>query len=319
MTSEFGLIERYFTRPTPDVALGVGDDAALFAIASGQQLAISTDMLVAGTHFFADTDPRKLGWKTLAVNVSDLAAMGAQPRWATLGIALPQADETWLAAFADGFFKCADQFGVALIGGDTTRGPLTLSVTILGEVPAGQALRRDGARPGDDIWVSGTLGAAALGLAALQGHIKLAEADLRHCLQALETPQPQVALGCALRDVAHAAIDISDGLLADLGHILERSQCGAEIHWSALPAHPALAPYLEEDWARDCLLAGGDDYELCFTASPLQRNHIAALADVLHLPLHRIGRIVPDGEALVLLDDQGKPLPTTKRGYDHFA
>lgn len=319
MTSEFGLIDRHFTRPTPDVALGVGDDAALLAVAPGRQIAISTDMLVAGTHFFVDTDPRKLGWKSLAVNVSDLAAMGAQPRWATLSIALPQADEPWLAAYADGFFECADQFGVALIGGDTTRGPLTLNITILGEIEPETALRRDAARPGDDIWVSGTLGGAALALAALQERIQLPEHDLARCLRALETPQPRVALGRALCGIAHAAIDISDGLLADLGHILRRSQCGAEIHWSALPAHPALVPHLKQAWAQDCLLAGGDDYELCFTASPLQRNRIAALSDALHLPLHRIGRIVPNKEELVLLDDHGQVLPTTKRGYDHFA
>lgn len=318
MASEFGLIEKYFTRPTPSVTLGVGDDAALLAVSPGMELAISTDMLVAGTHFFPDTDPRKLGWKTLAVNVSDLAAMGAQPRWATLAIALPLAGESWLAAFADGFFKCATQFGVELIGGDTTRGPLNLSVTILGEVPKHQALRRDAARPGDDIWVSGTLGGAALGLAALQNKVQLDEADLAHCLRALETPQPRVALGLALRGIAHAAIDISDGLLADLGHILECSQAGATVDSGALPVATELESFLKHDWARQCLLAGGDDYELCFTADPERESEIADIGEKLGLQLTRIGH-VDKGSQLQLMDVDGKPIETGRTGYDHFA
>lgn len=318
MTSEFDLIERYFARPTPSATLGVGDDAALLAVSPGMELAISTDMLVAGTHFFPDTDPRKLGWKTLAVNISDLAAMGAQPRWATLAVSLPQADESWLKAFAGGFFKCADNFGIELVGGDTTRGSLNLSVTILGEVPKLQALRRDAARLGDDIWVSGTLGGAALGLAALQGKVSLDETDLAHCLRALETPQPRVALGLELRGVAHATIDISDGLLADLGHILERSGLGAEIRFDALPQHPALAPWRAEDWARNCLLAGGDDYELCFTASQERREEIAAISDRLGLPLTCIGIIAKDS-GLRLLDVAGNLMKADKSGYDHFA
>jgi thiamine-monophosphate kinase len=318
MASEFGLIEKYFTRPTPSASLGVGDDAALLAVSPGMELVISTDMLVAGTHFFPDTDPRKLGWKTLAVNISDLAAMGAQPRWATLAISLPQADEHWLAAFADGFFKCAEQYGVELIGGDTTRGPLSLSVTILGEVPKQQALRRDAARPGDDIWVSGTLGAAALGLAALQKRVRLEETDLSHCLRALETPQPRVALGLALRGIAHAAIDISDGLLADLGHILQRSSLGADIRFDVLPVHAALAPFLAEGWTQNCLLAGGDDYELCFTASPERRNDIASIGHQLGLSLTRIGSITA-GTGLRLADSEGNSIESVRTGYDHFA
>lgn len=318
MASEFNLIERYFTRPTSSATLGVGDDAALLAVTPGMELAISTDMLVAGTHFFPDTDPRKLGWKTLAVNVSDLAAMGAQPRWAMLALALPDADESWLAAFADGFFKCADQYGVELIGGDTTRGPLNLSVTIMGEVPKQLALRRDAAKVGDDIWVSGTLGGAALGLAALQNKVKLDETDLAHCLRALETPQPRVALGLALHGIAHAAIDISDGLLADLGHILECSEMGAELDFDLLPVHPALAPRLAENWARSCLCAGGDDYELCFTAHPEREREIAAIGERLGLRLTRIGCIVP-GHELALRDASGQLVAVEKEGYDHFA
>jgi thiamine-monophosphate kinase len=318
MLSEFNLIERFFSRPTLSATLGVGDDAALLAVSPGMELAISTDMLVAGTHFFPDTDPRKLGWKTLAVNISDLAAMGAQPRWATLALALPEADERWIAAYADGFFKCAGQYGVELIGGDTTCGPLNLSVTILGEVPKQQALRRDAARPGDDIWVSGTLGGAALGLAALQNKVQLDETDLAHCLRALETPQPRVALGLALRGIAHAAIDISDGLLADLGHILGRSNLGAEICFNALPVNLALVPWLAEEWARACMLAGGDDYELCFTASPERRDDIAAIGSRLSLPLARIGSIM-ENMALHLLDEGGGRMQTDRAGYDHFA
>lgn len=318
MVSEFSLIEKFFARPTPSATLGVGDDAALLALSPGMELAVSTDMLVAGTHFFPDVDPRKLGWKTLAVNISDLAAMGAQPRWATLAVSLPQADKLWIAAFADGFFKCAEQYGVELIGGDTTRGPLNLSVTIMGEVPKQLALRRDAARQGDDIWVSGTLGGAALGLAVLQAKVKLGETNLAHCLRALETPQPRVSLGLALRDVAHAAIDISDGLLADLGHILERSGFGAEINSGALPAHPVLLPLLAEDWARNCLLAGGDDYELCFTASQQRREDIAAIGQHLELELTRIGTITKN-LGLHLMDAGGNLMQADKSGYDHFA
>ncbi len=318
MTSEFGLIEKYFTRPTPSATLGVGDDAALLPVSSGMELAVSTDMLVSGTHFFPDADPRKLGWKTLAVNISDLAAMGAQPRWATLAISLPRADEHWLACFADGFFNCAEQFGIELIGGDTTRGPLSMSVTILGEVPGNQALRRDAARTDDDIWVSGALGGAATGLAALQGKVNLDEPDLADCLRALENPQPLVSLGLALRGIAHAAIDISDGLLADLGHILERSNCGAEIRFEALPAHPSLKPWLPEVWACNCLLAGGDDYELCFTASKERAPEITEIGERLGLPLARIGSIVEPG-GLRVLDAHGQAMKSEKGGYDHFA
>ena len=318
MTSEFDLIGRYFSRPSPSATLGVGDDAALLAVTPGMELAVSTDMLVAGTHFFANTDPRKLGWKTLAVNLSDLAAMGAQPRWATLALALPQADEPWLAAFAEGVFECADTFSVALVGGDTTRGPLTLNVTILGEVPAGRALRRDAAQAGDDIWLSGPLGDAALALAALQDRVTLGEADLMHCRRALETPRPRVKLGLALRGIAHAAIDISDGLLADLGHILARSNLGAEIHFDAIPRSSVLQPLLNSELGRNCLLAGGDDYELCFTAPPLRREEIIALGERIGVKVSRIGNITKS-KGLRLLDGAGKLMPSNRTGHDHFA
>jgi thiamine-monophosphate kinase len=318
MSSEFSLIQRFFTKPAPQAVLGVGDDAALMAVSPNTELAVSTDMLVAGTHFFPDTDPRKLGWKTLAVNISDMAAMGANPRWATLALSLPRADEAWLSAFASGFFACAKEFEVDLVGGDTTRGPLNLAVTIFGEVERGQALRRDGAKPGDDIWVSGTLGGAALALKALQGDVELVPEQLNTCRRLLDQPQPRVALGLALPGIASSALDISDGLMGDLRHILERSGVGAEIYFDALPAHPALEPLLAETWAQQCVLAGGDDYELCFTAAHEQHDAIKALEESLGLKLTRIGRITVETE-LQLLDAAGQPMQTTKGGYDHFA
>lgn len=316
MASEFDLIRRYFTRPVRHTELGVGDDAALLAPRPGMEVAISTDMLVAGTHFLPDTDPENLGWKTLAVNVSDLAAMGAEPRWALLAVSLPAADEAWVAAFARGFFACADAFGLDVIGGDTTRGPLNLAPTILGEAPAGQAIRRSGARAGDDIWVSGSPGLAALGLAHLQGRTVLANPT--PCVTALERPQPRVFLGLALRGLASAAIDVSDGLFADLGHILEESRCGAIIEDTALPWAPVLAATDDRALARACLTAGGDDYELAFTAPPSNRDALLSLSETLDLPLSRIGRIVP-GQGLRLQDASGRELALGRQGFDHFA
>ncbi len=318
MPSEFDLIARHFTRPSPGAVLGVGDDAALLRVGAGMELAVSTDMLVAGRHFFPDTDPYRLGRKTLAVNLSDLAAMGAIPRWATLALSLPEADEPWLAAFSAGLFDLATEHGVDLVGGDTTQGPLTLSVTILGEVEAGRALRRDAARPGDDIWVSGHLGGAALGLRHLQGRCALSPGDAGACLERLETPSPRVALGRALPGLARAAIDISDGLLADLGHILERSGVGAELELDRIPAHAALRPLLAGEEGLACLLAGGDDYELCFTAPAGQRQALEQLAENLATPLARIGRI-REAAGLVLEDGAGRQRTLPSRGYDHFA
>ena len=236
--SEFDLIRRYFTRATPSALLGVGDDAALLQASAGNVLAVSCDMLVSGTHFFADADPYLLGHKTLAVNLSDMAAMGAAPRWATLAIALPGADEAWLNKFSAGFFALAPTWR-GLIGGDTTRGPLNVR-NDNGEVPAAQALRRSGAQIGDEIWVSGSLGDAALALAHLQGLVALSDAEFAACALRLHQPQPRVSLGLALRGIASSAIDISDGLLADLGHILEASQAGARLDFAALPVSPAM-------------------------------------------------------------------------------
>jgi thiamine-monophosphate kinase len=350
--SEFDLIQRYFTRSTPGAELGVGDDAALLRIAGGMELAVSTDMLVSGTHFFADTDPFLLGHKTLAVNISDLAAMGAVPRWATLALSLPfvhgnkasherphpnpppigegasespremlfTVDERWLQLFSAGFFELADQYGIELVGGDTTRGELNLCVTIMGEVLRGKALRRDGAQVGDDIWVSGLLGNAALGLAHLQGHIKLPENDRACCLAALHQPQPRVALGLALRGLANSAIDISDGLLADLGHILERSNVAAEIRYDRLPMSLLCASCGDEmlELVQRCVLSGGDDYELCFTAPVVKRGAIEILATRLCLPLNRIGKIV-SGRGCKVCAADGSEMTTKGNGYDHFA
>jgi len=319
--SEFDLIARHFTRPAATALLGVGDDCALLMPTPGQVLAVSTDMLVSGVHFFPDADPFLLGHKTLAVNLSDLAAMGATPRWATLALSLPQADEDWLAAFSAGFFALADRHGVELVGGDTTRGPLNLCVTILGEVPPDAALRRDGARVGDDIWVSGELGAAALALACLQGRATLTEADATACIRRLHAPEPRVQLGLALRGLAHAAIDLSDGLLADLGHILERSAVGAELDYAALPgglARSSLADVAGEILLQRCLLAGGDDYELCFTAAPVRRAQVETIAARLGLPLTRIGSITMGAGCTVRAADGGR-IVVEEGGYDHFA
>lgn len=311
--SEFDLIRRHFTRATPGTLLGVGDDAALLRPSPGQVLAVSSDMLVSGTHFFADADPYLLGHKTLAVNLSDLAAMGAVPRWATLAIALPAAEEDWLARFSAGFFALAQRYGVELIGGDTTRGPLNLCVTIFGEVPEAMALRRDGAQVGDDIWVSGTLGDAALALAHLQGRCRLEADAYAACAMRLHQPEPRVALGLALRDIAHSAIDVSDGLYADLGHILECSGVGAELSLALLPQ----SPMLRASGRWQLALAGGDDYELCFTAPALRAAEIGALAERLGVPLTRIGKIGAQPGCIVR-DERDLIIEIGKGGYDHF-
>jgi len=301
--------------------LGVGDDGAIVRPASGMDLVVSTDMLASGTHFLPDAEPEALGWKALAVNLSDLAAMGAQPRWAVIAAALPEADETWIAAFARGFFACAEAFDVDIIGGDTTRGPLNLAPTVFGEVPQGQALTRAGGRHCDDLWVSGAPGLAALALNHRLGKVSLRGTAVSRCQAALVRPQPRVALGLALRSLATAAIDVSDGLIADIGHILERSSLAADIDFALLP-HDALDAGADADaaLAQRCLLAGGDDYELAFAAPPARRGDIEALAGRLGLPLARIGRLRAGPTAeLVLRDADGKPMPVGRRGYDHFA
>jgi len=320
---EFDLIAKHFTRATPGAVLGVGDDCALLAPTPGMQLAVSTDMLLEGRHFSPQDSPAGLGHKSLAVNLSDLAAMGATPRWATLAIALPEENDAWLTAFARGFFRMADQHGIELVGGDTTRGALTLSITVIGEVPPGQALRRDGAQAGDDVWVSGTIGSAALALAYRQGRLFMEQVDAAKVLPALYLPTPRVELGIALRGIANSAIDISDGLLGDLGHILERSSVGAsaigaKLEFAALPTLPVVQAYLHEAVARDCVLAGGDDYELCFTAPADKRDTVAAAAHSAGVAVTRIGRITAE-PGLTVIGTDGQPMAFKHTGYDHFA
>ena len=321
MPSEFELIRRYFTHRARHAVLGVGDDAALVNVRRGCELVVSADMLVAGRHFLRDADPYRLGHKALAVNLSDMAAMGATPRWATLALALPEADTRWLAAFSRGFMALARRFGVDLIGGDTTRGPLNICVQIMGEVPRGAALRRDGARAGDDVWVSGTLGDAALALAALKRRIRLTPAELAYCAAKLDQPAPRIALGLALRGVARSAIDISDGLRADLDHILERSGVAAEIELAALPASRILRRYLDRVAARSALLAGGDDYELCFTAPRRARERVVRSGRRAGVALTRIGRIqtrVRGAPRLIVRAADGTALRPVRGGFDHF-
>jgi thiamine-monophosphate kinase len=317
MASEFELIARYFDRPARGALLGVGDDAALVRPGPGMDLAVSTDMLIEGRHFAAGADPRALGHKALAVNLSDMAAMGATPRWALLAIALPAADENWLAGFTRGLFTLAERFSVDLIGGDTTRGPLAIAITILGEVPDGLALFRAGARPGDDIWVSGALGGAALALAARAGRATLGAAQAASAGRRLDEPEPRVELGEHLRGIATSAIDISDGFAGDLRHVLERSAVGALVHYAQLPKAPEFADVGDEQLERDCVLSGGDDYELLFTAAQSSRTEIEALGGGLGIALTRVGAIQP-GDKLVLLDARGAAVPCGG-GYDHFA
>ena len=319
MTSEFDLINRYFRRPARGAVLGVGDDGAIVRPGSGSELVISTDMLVAGTHFFPNTDPQDLGWKVLAVNLSDLAAMGALPRWALLAMALPAADEDWIAAFARGIFHCAETYDVELIGGDTTRGPMNFCVTVFGEAPKGEALQRSGAGAGEDIWVSGQPGRAALGLAFLQGRTPLEESARAECVGALLHPLPRVQLGLALRSLATAAIDVSDGLLADLGHILEASNLSARLTVASLSTCNAFTT-VDPDLVRDCILSGGDDYELVFTAPVEVRYRVEALAATLKLALARIGSTTPiEHQSIHLLDENGNDIPLSRLGYDHFS
>ena len=320
MPTEFNIVDKYFTRPSQNADLSVGDDAALIQISAGHQLAISADMSVAGTHFLEDCPAYFVGWKSLAVNISDMAAMGATPKWATLAIALPNIDEAWLAEFSRGFFACADEHGVSLIGGDTTRGPLNISVQIMGEVPIGKALRRDSAKANDEIWVSGTLGEAALGLAQQQNKLPentLTATEKQTCIDALQAPQPRVTLGLALKEIAHSAIDISDGVLADLGHILERSNLGANLYWEQIP-HVNIINEIDVKTLQSLCLAGGDDYELCFTASTSQHDTILAIGKKLNLKLSVIGETTQETN-LNLYDKNHQPIKLKTSGYDHFS
>ena len=336
---EFELIQRFFTRPTPKAVLGVGDDCALLQTTDGMQLAISTDMLVAGRHFFPEVNPRSLGHKALAVNLSDLAACGARPLAFTLALSLPTADAAWCQAFSEGLLSLADTHGCELIGGDTTQGPLNICITVFGEVPVGaarrfgqpstQAILRSGAQAGDDIYVSGTLGDARLALEALQGHIALPADILEFARQRLEQPTPRVALGLALRGIASAAADISDGLLGDLGHILERSGVGATL--DTIPAIQLIAACAYPTWpaalfdktfstvtALQYVLSGGDDYELVFTAPVARRAAVQAASRDSATAVTRLGQI-ESTPGLRLIDAQGAPVANAFASFDHFA
>jgi thiamine-monophosphate kinase len=324
--SEFDLIKHYFVRQRPGRAtLGIGDDCALMTPGTGKQIAISSDMLVEDRHFFAGADARMLGHKSLAVNLSDLAAMGARPVAFTLALALPQAERAWLAGFAEGLFALADAFGCELIGGDTTKGPLNICITVFGELAPGQALRRSAAVAGDDIWVSGTLGDARLALDALLGRHPLPPALLTTARTRLEAPTPRVALGQALRGVATSALDVSDGLLGDLQHILDASGVGACIDTSLTT--PLIAAYadmlgseaiFDRDYLRQCTLAGGDDYELCFTAPPQARDAVLQAGAASATPVTRIGCIEAHA-GLRLVDAAGEPVAAHFASFDHFA
>ena len=321
---EFDLIARYFTRPVRRAALGVGDDCALLAPAPGMQLAISSDMLVEGRHFFADVDPEALGHKALAVNLSDLAACGARPLAFTLALSLPRVDEAWLAGFSRGLLALADAHSCELVGGDTTQGPLNLCITVFGEVPTGQALLRSGARPGDDLYVSGTLGDARLALEALLGHAPLPAEVLARARQRLERPTPRVALGQALRGIASSAMDLSDGLLGDLSHILKASGVGARIdtHITSNLIAEKDCPsggngHFDLEFIRQCTLAGGDDYELAFTAPPARRDAVAAASQASGTPVTRIGTVLAE-PGLQLVDAQGQAVEHRYASFDHF-
>lgn len=321
---EFALIEEIRRRCAmvrADVTLGIGDDAALLQPPADSELAVSMDTLVAGVHFPNATTPFDIGWKTLAVNLSDLAAMGAEPAWATLALTLPSSDADWLASFCDGFAALAQQHGIALVGGDTTRGPLTITLTVHGFVPRGEALRRDGARAGDRVLVSGQPGEAAAGLTCFLGSALLrapADNDREHLLERLNRPQPRVALGLALRGIATAVIDVSDGLRQDLGHIAARSGLGATVRVDRLPQSDVLARVGDADQRLRWQLAGGDDYELCCTVPPERVALAQAAAARCGVALTEIGEM-QEGDAVRVVDMHGHDIALLRGGWEHFA
>ena len=324
---EFDLIARYFTRPVRPggaTTLGVGDDCALLAPTPGMQLAISSDMLVEGRHFFADVDPEALGHKALAVNLSDLAACGARPLAFTLALSLPCVDEPWLAGFSRGMWQLADAHGCELVGGDTTQGPLNLCITVFGEVPPGQALLRSGARPGDDLYVSGALGDARLALEAMLGHTTLPAGVVGPARHRRGRPTPPRGLGRQLRGIASSAMDLSDGLVGDVSHILKASRVGAVIDVDAATdliaarAHPSSgSTSFDTELMRRCVLSGGDDYELAFTAPAARRSAVAAAAAASGTAVARIGTVVAE-PGLRLVDGHGRPVENRYASFDHF-
>ena len=320
-SGEFNLIKKYFYPPahSKDVVLGVGDDCAVVSVSEGRQLAVTTDTLVAGVHFPAGTSPADIAWKAIAVNLSDLAAMGAEPAWLTLALTLPEEDEEWLGAFSRSFHSTADRYHVELIGGDTTRGPLTITLQAMGLVDPDRYMRRDAARPGDAIYVSGTLGDAAAGLKILQQQQPVS-AGGRWLVNRLHRPEPRVELGLRAAAFCRCCIDISDGLAADLGHILEASRCGATVNIDRIPLSHQLVEYSEDrnavDWAM--VLGGGDDYELCLVVAPEQEHRFTQVASEISLPLTRVGKIEPGG-ALNFVDGAGARYLPDRSGYEHFG
>jgi thiamine-monophosphate kinase len=312
---EFEIIGRWFTRPLNDAAVqvGIGDDAAI--VDSAGPLAIAVDMLIAGTHFPAELAADAIGYRALAVNLSDLAAMGARPRWATLALSLPEADATWLENFGNGFFRLAERFGVSLIGGDTTRGPLTATVQLIGNAPE-RPLLRSGGRPGDRIFVSGTLGDSAAALEHFATPVAERSADAAFLLERFGYPKPRVALGRALAGLAHAAIDISDGLLADLGHLCRQSDCGAAVDLERLPLSPALRSLYAAERAEEFALHGGDDYELCFSVAPVDIVQVQSIAAETATVITDIGELTGDGAITGRRD--GHSVPLESKGFVHF-
>ncbi len=317
--SEFSIIAQYFSRQSrrQDVLLGVGDDAALMEVPAGMQLAVSVDAMVAGRHFPLNTSPEAIGHKVLAVNLSDMAAMGAEPAWVTLALTLPEPDTEFLTGFAAGFYRLAERYGVELVGGDTVRGPLHLAVQIQGLVPRGKALTRAGAQSGDHLFVTGTLGDAGAGLALAQGRLECSGTDGAALRRRLDYPAPRVEAGLALRDIASAAIDISDGLLADLGHILEASVVGAELEIDSIPLSSSLTCCVADVEQRlRYALTAGDDYELCFTVAEDKLEALERAAGGWDFPITRIGRITT-GAGISFC--HGEPLADLVSGYDHFG
>jgi thiamine-monophosphate kinase len=317
---EFDLIDRYFKRPVSRNALGIGDDCALLAPAPGMQLAVSCDMLVEGRHFLSTVDPSRLGHKALAVNLSDLAACGAKPLAFTLALSMPVADESWLAPFSHGLLALADAHGCELVGGDTTRGPLNICITAFGEVPQGQALLRSGARAGDDLYVSGTLGDARLALDVFRGTLTVPAQVFEAARARMEQPTPRVALGMALRGIASSAIDLSDGFTGDLGHILRQSAVGARVDVGVamgMMAAPATG-FLDDERRLEYVLGGGDDYELLFTAPAARRDAVQSAALAVATPVTRIG-VIEAEPGVRLVSAEGRPIDRRYGSFDHFA
>ncbi|MEW6039382.1 MAG: thiamine-phosphate kinase [Pseudomonadota bacterium] len=314
---EFEIIRRFFSRQRvahPETEVGIGDDCAILNLAAATRLALTADTLVASIHFFPDTDPTRLGHKALAVNLSDLAAMGARPRWVLLALTLPENDPAWIAAFAQGFFRLAERHGVQLIGGDTTRGPLAVTVQALGTVDGGPAVKRSGAQPGDAVYLTGSIGLAGLGLKIRQGAYLVPD---EAALDRLEAPEPRVAFGLRLAEFASAGIDVSDGLAADLGHILEQSAVGAEVDWEALPLSASVCRYVADSGDWEMPMIAGDDYELCFTAPPTHAETIALAAEATATRVSRIGTIRA-GSGLSVRRS-GRPVKLSQSGYLHFS